>query len=189
VASHWPTVYYNPLIVPDTNRPTVNFSRSGWSEYADFKLMALIKLSFADRQKRLVIGPRWIRNLVQTVLHGERINQAQIHVVLLSDAGIHAVNRRFLRHDEPTDVITFPMSAPGARPLEGEIVISTETAARAAAALGHSPRAEVALYLVHGLLHLAGYDDRSPRARRVMRRRERYHLAKLRQRLKAHPPT
>ena len=70
-------------------------------------------------------------------------------------------------------MITFDLSEPGEDLLRGDIVVSTETARRACREFGSTPRQEVAYYVVHGLLHLAGYDDRTPRARRAMRLRER----------------
>lgn len=131
-----------------------------------------------DQQQALKVDYAWLRKLAQTVLHAEKVPQARISVVLVTDEAIHQLNRRFLQHDEPTDVLTFPLSAPGAKRLEAEIVISTDTACRAAAEQGgHPPVHEVALYLVHGLLHLCGYDDHAPSARAAMRQREAQLLA------------
>ncbi len=79
----------------------------------------------------------------------------EIEVSLVSDAEIAAVHGQFLDDPTPTDVITFE---------HGEILISVETAARQAREYGHNqpvPR-EIALYLIHGLLHLAGWDDHHP---------------------------
>jgi probable rRNA maturation factor len=57
--------------------------------------------------------------------------------------------------------------------LAGDIVVSTETARRMARAVGWTPRQELAYYIVHGVLHLTGYDDHTPADRRQMRARER----------------
>lgn len=88
-----------------------------------------------------------------------------------------------MKHDYPTDVISFalpPDEPDAARPLpdglrriDGELVISVETARREAGAQRCSLEAEVVLYAVHGLLHLCGYDDQTENARLRMRRRER----------------
>lgn len=85
----------------------------------------------------------------------------EIEVTLLTDSEIAAVHAEFLDDPTPTDVITFH---------HGEILISIETAARQAVEHGHNqPVAhEVALYLIHGLLHLSGWDDHEPSAATAM---------------------
>ena len=84
-----------------------------------------------------------------------------------------------MHHDEPTDVITFPLSASKAECLEGELVIGAEIARNQAAERGHAERAELALYVIHGILHLCGYDDHRSADRRKMRARERLYLRQL----------
>lgn len=146
-----------------------------------------IKVSVANQQERLELPPAWLREIVRSVLEGEQVRQAKIVVALLTDAAIHEVNRRFLNHDEPTDVITFPMSNPGAKTLEAEILISTDTAAEVAAEKGHPPQHEAALYLVHGLLHLCGFDDHDDADLSAMRKQEARCLARLGIRLSDYP--
>ena len=85
----------------------------------------------------------------------------QIDVVLVSDRRVAEIHRRFLKDATPTDVITFQ---------HGEIVVSAETAKRHARRFGTSMHHELQLYLVHGLLHLHGYDDKTPRGAAEMRR-------------------
>jgi probable rRNA maturation factor len=140
----------------------------------------MIRVTINNRQRRLRFKQPWLRAIVRRVLEGEGIAEARISLVLLDDAAIHRVNKRFLNHDEPTDVITFPWSAPGGKPLEGELLISTETAARTARSLNRAAQDEAALYVIHGLLHLCGYDDILATERQRMRRRERHYLKKLR---------
>ena len=127
------------------------------------------------------MGPnrKLMRDVVRRVLLAEGMENAEISIALLSDARMQFINEKYLHHDGPTDVITFPYSQPGESPLAGEILVSLETAAREAARRGHTAQAEVVLYLVHGLLHLLGYDDHAPPDRRKMRRRERLHLKAL----------
>lgn len=83
----------------------------------------------------------------------------EIGVLLVSDRRMSELHRRFMQIAAPTDVITFQ---------HGEIVISVETAQRQAKAFGTSLEHELRLYLVHGLLHLQGFDDHAPAARRRM---------------------
>lgn len=85
-------------------------------------------------------------------------HECQIGVRVAGDAAIHEINRRFLQHDYPTDVISFPYDF---QPpfVEGELVVSIDTAAREAAEAGWSIAQELLLYVIHGTLHLVGYDD------------------------------
>ena len=76
-----------------------------------------------------------------------------IEVSLVSDETIAGVHGEFMDDPTPTDVITFD---------HGEILVSAETASRQAPEFGHEVEREVALYIVHGLLDLAGYEDASP---------------------------
>lgn len=139
-----------------------------------------LEIDISDRQTQLAVDLRRLREVVRHVLVEEGLPAARISLALVDDAAIHRLNREFLGHDYPTDVISFvldqsPPGAPGF--LEGELVVSTETASRAAPAHGWTPHDELLLYVVHGLLHLCGYDDLADEARPAMRRRERQLLA------------
>jgi probable rRNA maturation factor len=85
----------------------------------------------------------------------------EVSVVLVSDRRIAEIHRRFMNAPGPTDVITFQ---------HGEIFVSTETAKRQARQFGTSFEHELRLYLVHGLLHLAGFDDKTPAGSAEMKR-------------------
>lgn len=84
-----------------------------------------------------------------------------VDVLLISDARMAKLHQRFMQINEPTDVLTFQ---------HGEIFISVETAAANARRFQTTLEKEVKIYLVHGLLHLCGYDDTSPSAARKMER-------------------
>jgi probable rRNA maturation factor len=85
----------------------------------------------------------------------------EVNVALVSDRQIADLHRRFLDERGPTDVITFQ---------HGEIVISAETAQRQARAFRTSLEHELCLYIAHGLLHLRGYDDKTPAGAAEMKR-------------------
>lgn len=116
---------------------------------------------------------------------------AEVEIALVNDATISRLNRRFLGHRGPTDVLAFPGEpAPQGKSdsrgesamrgkLLGEIVISVERARIQARDAGWPLRQEVALLVVHGLLHLRGYDDHAPRAAALMRAHERRVLEKV----------
>jgi ribonuclease HI len=99
-----------------------------------------------------------------------------ISVSIVGNEAIQAVNREHLGRDEPTDVIAFDYGEdiPGeGEDVEGEVIVSAERAVEAAAELGRAPGDELLLYIVHGVLHLRGFDDRDPEQRAAMRERER----------------
>jgi probable rRNA maturation factor len=125
-----------------------------------------------DHQSHLRVDPNALAGLARAVLAGEGIQDASVSIVLVDDATIHDLNRRHLGHDWPTDVITFGLSESGESPLAGELVVSAEMAATTAREAGADPWPELALYVVHGLLHLCGYDDRTEADASRMRRRE-----------------
>lgn len=148
------------------------------------------RIAISDEQQAMQVDHAWLQQIAGSVLQEEGVETAQISVALVEDPAIHEVNRRYLQHDYPTDVISFllndaPAQAGPAAPagkaasIDGEVVISAETAARTAGELGCPPMHELALYLVHGLLHLCGYDDQTDADRTRMRGREQSHLQKF----------
>ena len=102
----------------------------------------------------------------------------EIGIRVTDDPTIHEINRRHLDHDYPTDVISFAYLAESPR-IEGELIISLDTARRRAAELGWEVSKELLLYAVHGVLHLTGMDDGQPAKRREMRRAEGVILTEL----------
>jgi probable rRNA maturation factor len=153
----------------------------------------MYQIDVADTQDCLEIDEDFLIQVARRVLAEEQVAGAEISVALVDDPAIHDINRQYLGHDYPTDVISFLLecepaeedSATGKPPtlrgkgkrLDGELIISTETAIQEAKNYGWSPREELVLYLIHGLLHLVGYDDLSSTEQSVMRARERAMLA------------
>ena len=139
----------------------------------------MIGVSIASPQELIALEYARLKECARTVLAGEGVKESKISLAFVDDATIAGLNKRFLDHDGPTDVITFPLSGRGARKLEGEVVIGVEMARRAAEERGHDIQAELCLYVIHGVLHLCGYDDRSKRDAAEMRRKEREYLRQL----------
>lgn len=131
-----------------------------------------IEVEISDTQGHLPVDPEDLAALVRAVLTAEGRTRASISIAMVDQAAIHAINRSHLGHDWPTDVISFPLSEPDDPALAGELVVSAEMAASTAAEIGVDPRDELALYVVHGLLHLCGYDDLTDADATAMRRRE-----------------
>ena len=137
------------------------------------------KVSIACPQEVVPVDRKRMREAVRVVLEGEGVADAEISLAFVDDATIHRLNKQFLQHDEPTDVLSFPLTEPKSKKLCGELVIGAEVALAQATERGHDVQAELTLYVIHGLLHLCGYDDKTEKAARQMRQRERHHLAAL----------
>lgn len=110
-----------------------------------------LKLPRAARPRRRELA-RFLRQAIDaTGVEGE------VSVLLTGDQAIRALNRAYLRKDKATDVLSFP-AATTAEGIAGDLVISVETALRQARERGHTLEMEIRVLLLHGLLHLAGYD-------------------------------
>ena len=134
-------------------------------------------LEVADR-----FSPRTQRAFVERVVSAvcDHVARPELEVSLLltDDEEIARLHGEFMNDPTPTDVMSFEIDN-GA-----EVVVSVETARRTAKAAGHSMRAEVALYIVHGILHTVGYDDVAPDDRVRMREAERAIMKQLRLRVR-----
>ena len=138
-----------------------------------------VHVEIANRQRLVVIDRGWLERLVHRAVAAIGAGPAEIGLAIVDDVGIAELHDRWLGLPDPTDVITFDLGGPGATGLHGDIAVSAETARRVARDLGWQPRHELAYYVVHGLLHLAGEDDLEPAARRRMRARERRVMAAI----------
>jgi len=117
--------------------------------------------------------------VVETVFRGERHRSAFVSLVFTTSRFIHGVNRRFLKHDHPTDVITFPLRDSEGTP--DEIYVNLDYARSQARQFGVTVRDEVRRLIVHGCLHLLGYDDHRPSDRKRMKEREDRYVGTLAQ--------
>ncbi len=106
---------------------------------------------------------------------------SEVSVLLTDDAGIHALNKQWRGVDKPTDVLSWPLEEEGGGANDeslGDVAISLDTAARQAQARGWTLADETALLLVHGVLHLLGYEDDTEAGAETMRGIERELLGK-----------
>lgn len=104
--------------------------------------------------------------------------RGKVTVLLTTDAAIRKLNRRFRGKDKPTDVLSFPTAGPVADKVAGDLAISIPTARRQADEHGHSLATEIKVLVLHGLLHLAGFDHETDKG--LMARRERLLRGRLR---------
>ncbi|HIF33576.1 MAG TPA: rRNA maturation RNase YbeY [Planctomycetes bacterium] len=129
-----------------------------------------------------------IRAAVGAIVHDAGFGSFDLSIAIVSDATIQQANRQYLDHDYPTDVLSFRLDeyaesssshapSPSEQTLEGEVLVSWDTACRQAALFDWAPSSECLLYVVHGTLHLIGHDDRDEHDRQEMRKAERAVLA------------
>jgi probable rRNA maturation factor len=137
------------------------------------------RIAIHNQQEAVKIDFTRMREVARAVLDGEDEAEAEISLAFVDNATIHVLNKRYLDHDEPTDVLSFPLSDAKAKRMSGELVIGAEVALAQANERGHDVQAELALYVIHGLLHLCGHDDHEDRERTEMRQRERHYLKLL----------
>ena len=147
-------------------------------------------IEIANEQSEFDIDEERIREAITHTLEQESVVAADISVAVIDNEQIHELNRRYLSHDYATDVLSFLLDETGpetarnaegprgaGKSIEGELIVSSEMASQVAKEYRWSPHDELLLYIVHGLLHLCGYDDLSESEQRIMRQREREVLA------------
>lgn len=116
---------------------------------------------------------RWLRAALAEEPIAARASQGgELGIRLVGAARMARLNRLHLGHEGPTDVITFDYAGPTQPGLWGDIVVCLDVAEEQGRALGIPWPLELLRYLVHGLLHLCGFDDLAPAARRIMKRHE-----------------
>lgn len=135
-------------------------------------------ISYSSVDTRQTIeGKRLVNQWLKGVIESENKKLDTITIVLCTDDYILKVNREFLQHDYFTDIITFDDSQ-GER-LSGDLLISIDTVRSNAAEYGVSYRTELMRVVVHGVLHLCGYKDKSDSEAKQMREKENFYLARL----------
>ena len=132
-------------------------------------------IDIADEQSDLPLDEQRLKDAVQAILAEASIDDARISIAVVDDPTIRGLHRKYLKVDEPTDVLSFVLDRSESS-LEGEVIVSAETARSAAPKYGWPAEDELLLYVVHGMLHLVGYDDTTEETRSEMRRQEHAHL-------------
>jgi rRNA maturation RNase YbeY len=134
----------------------------------------MVRVFNAHPRRRFLV--RRIKRLAELVLGSEGGREpGEVNIVLCDDDRLQELNRRFLGHDYPTDVVAFPLGD-GPDALDGEVYVSLDRAEEQARTVGVSFENEVCRLVVHGLLHLLGYDDRDGDAATQMHARQEEYL-------------
>jgi probable rRNA maturation factor len=143
-----------------------------------------------EKEFRGMVDEEWVKRIAQTVLKDERVvSPYEISLVFTDSETVKQLNRDYRGIDEPTDVLafyilpqnevddSFALPPDGVTRL-GEVIISYPQAVEQAREQGHSPERELALLIIHGILHLLGYDHEEPGEEAKMRSREKELLGK-----------
>lgn len=154
--------------MPESNTPNNKPSEDPPSE---------LVVDLVNRQTRYPIQEERLREVAQQILIDAGYHQGHLSLAVVDDAEMHQLNRQYLQHDYPTDVLSFLLEESEDR-IEGEVIVSADTAQREALRWDWLVNDELLLYVVHGTLHLTGMDDHEPEDRLAMRRAEAMYLAR-----------
>ncbi len=148
--------------------------------------MASDRIYFQNDMPQSPLDEERLRQIADAVLLQEGQTTAEMTLVLTDDATIRELNRVFRHVDSPTDVLAFPAAGgadfvlpPNLPPYLGDVLISYPTALAQASAQGHPVEQELTLLIVHGCLHLLGYDHETEEERQRMWARQEELCAKL----------
>jgi probable rRNA maturation factor len=137
-----------------------------------------IDIEINQRTQIVQLGHQRCHRAVQLICEDSGHLQALLSIAVVDDRESRSLHRRYLQQDTPTDVLSFPLDRrPGT--FHGEIIVNAEMAARQAPLHGWKPVDELLLYVVHGALHLVGYDDHSASDRERMFAKQRDIFARL----------
>ena len=130
-----------------------------------------MNLAIANRQRTKKINTRLLKQIASELFAELKIAEADLGIALVSAKEMATVNWQFLQHEGATDVITFDHESTRTK-LHGELFICIDIAMAQAKEFKSSWQSELVRYVVHGVLHLLGYDDLKPELRRKMKREE-----------------
>lgn len=139
-------------------------------------MLAQIIIKNLQKNKKIPVKAKKIKNIVSKVLKSCNIkNFAEINIYFVDNRKIKALNRRYLNKDYPTDVLAFDISKDKDR-LYADIFVSLDMAISNAKLFRTSATYELFLYIIHGILHLLGFNDSNPQEQKAMREKENYFL-------------
>jgi probable rRNA maturation factor len=137
-----------------------------------------------DKEYKNKVKSTWLKNVARQVQKAENVSEkSEMGLKITGDEEIHKLNLQYLDEDRPTDVLSFPMNeqldaapvfvkVPDGKLHLGDIVISYPTALKQAEEHNHPVNREIAILLIHGILHLLGYDHDIPAREQKMHSRE-----------------
>ncbi len=130
------------------------------------------KVAISSTQKAIRVPRKRIAELVVFVANTEGCRVGDVDIAVVDSAKMAELNRRYLRHAGTTDVLSFDLSESPKAGLSVQLIVCGDLAVTEAAARGLKPTRELMLYIVHGLLHVMGYEDQSVRGSVRMQARQ-----------------
>ena len=136
-------------------------------------------IQIKNLHKSYRINERLVKRIVSFILrYCKRPSRIDLDIIFLTDREIRRLNKRFKGADRPTDVLSFDLSNAPA-PLLGNIFISIDKASENSGIFNTTSEEELTLYIIHGILHLVGYDDETKKDRYRMEKMQKIVLGKL----------
>ncbi|MBA4312615.1 MAG: rRNA maturation RNase YbeY [Chlorobiaceae bacterium] len=139
----------------------------------------MISVGVFHSHKKIKIHVAGTRCLVRYVLKNEMRHNAEINIIFINDSMMIEMNRKYLHHDYPTDVLCFLLNETK-NLLDGEVYINIDQARRQALEYLATYREEYARLIIHGVLHLVGYEDATKKERKRMTALENNYISKIR---------
>ena len=141
--------------------------------------MELSPITVSNTHDQLQLDETAILKLAILVCKAEGFDIEDLSIVLADHETVRELNKSYLSHDYNTDVLSFPLNEPGDGSVDGEVYIDLDTAKERCSEFGASFESESYRYIIHGLLHLMGYEDHTSDLKQVMRDKENTYLTQL----------
>lgn len=138
-----------------------------------------MSLQFSYQSKIKINEATKVKQLLHTIIKHEGFYLDALSIVFTSDDFLHDMNVKYLNHDYYTDIITFDLSNHHNHRINGELYISVDRAKDNSKKFSIPVQTELRRLMIHGLLHLCGYQDTTPSAKKTMTEREDYYLNQL----------
>lgn len=151
----------------------------GFEQYTDLRgYSSLIDVRISNEQNAHEIVEDRLVEAVSYITADTGFTTGSISLAIVDDPTIHQLNKQYLQHDYPTDVLSFVLERESPM-LDGEVIVSADTAASDAETYGWKTNDELLLYVIHGTLHLVGFNDKTPEDQSEMHEQEAKYLLKF----------
>lgn len=136
-----------------------------------------MRITINNLQKKLPIYPVKIKKLITNILKNEKITSSGwINLCFVNASQIKKFNAKFHKTNTTTDVLAFNLGEKRKKIIIADIMISTDSAIKQSRAFKTTPGYELSLYIVHGMLHILGFNDRTPAQIKLMRKKEKQYV-------------